>query len=522
MQPSHYNQRGLWECVSMENPGSHGNLMKTKCLQGIVEPEVQTLCQTDANKDFLRGMPVVDELTGVVYRNVFCARCNAVQNVSYWRMKADCGIIPASALLQDNELLLAFIRENCSVKYQPTYEQRKYLKNCIPTEGNCSSKQIVNKEPVVQELCSYYSFPICGDADRKNPHCALCNGEDITQVNCTCFPPVKATLPMSTTAGEPTMPSTTSKSTTPPHTYFSPGTSSPPDTTTFSRSAPPPETATPGTAHPPHSMSSGATSAPMTTRPPTGHWGPPWRPPPPPPLSILFDFSSNEISIHGKTTQTKVLTQNTCQEGFVYDPFIQKCREAFRKVIVNSNASIQLTNSSIDVRVMLNCSSIQLNSSNTVLLPNGTLWVPLYATGYSRADYFMNGSNVLLCTNFASEYSKKEIIAKRSYVVSPLQIITYTGCSVSVLSLLVLLVVYCAFKELRTTPGKNLINLSLAMIFYHIFLFVAGLRNIQPLCTGIAIILHYFLLCSFAWMGVMAFDVAKTFVFQGKKSSHVM
>ena len=216
------------------------------------------------------------------------------------------------------------------------------------------------------------------------------------------------------------------------------------------------------------------------------------------------------------------MTQNTCQEGFVYDPFIQKCREAVRKVIVKSNTSIHLTNSTSDVRPMLNCSSIQLNSSKTVLLPNGTLWVPLYATGYSRADYFMNGSNVLLCTNFASEYSKKQTIAKWSYVVSPLQILTYAGCSVSVLSLLVLLVVYSAFKELRTLPGKNLINLSFAMIFYHMFLFVAGLRNNQVLCTGIAILLHYFLLCSFAWMGVMAFDVAKTFAFQGKKFSHVM
>lgn len=158
---------------------------------------------------------------------------------------------------------------------------------------------------------------------------------------------------------------------------------------------------------------------------------------------------------------------------------------------------------------MLNCSSIKLNSSNTVLFPNGTLWIPLYATGYSRADYFMNGSNVVLCTKFSSDYSKREIIAKWSYVLSPLQILTYVGCSVSVLSLLVLLVVYSLFDDL--------INLSFAMLFYHMFLFVAGLRNIQALCTGIAIILHYFLLCSFAWMSVMAFDVAKTFVFQGKK-----
>jgi len=85
----------------MKNSRSHGYLIKTKCVQGIVEPEIQNLCERGYNKDFLRGMPVVDELTGVVYRNVFCARCNAVQNVSYRRMTADCGIIPASALPQE-------------------------------------------------------------------------------------------------------------------------------------------------------------------------------------------------------------------------------------------------------------------------------------------------------------------------------------------------------------------------------------------------------------------------------------
>jgi len=238
---------------------------------------------------------------------------------------------------------------------------------------------------------------------------------------------------------------------------------------------------------------------------------------PPPPLNILFDFSSNEISIHGKTTQTKVLTKNTCQEGFVYDPFVQKCRQAFREVIVDSNTSINSINSTNNVVTTMNCSSIQLNTSDTVLLPNETLWVPSHATGYNRTEYFINGSYVLLCTNFGSSYSRRETISKWSYVVSPLQLITYAGCSVSVLSLLILLAVYSVFKELRTLPGKNLINLSFALVFYHVFLLISGLRNIQALCTGIAILLHYFLLCSFAWMSVMAFDVAKTFVFHGKK-----
>ena len=205
MQQRHDDQRGQWKCVNMKSSDSHGNVMKTKCPQSTLEPEIQTLCETVDDRDFLRGMPVVDAITGIVYRNVFCARCNAVQNVSYWRMAADCGRIPASALPHDNALLLAFIRENCTVKYQPRHEQQKYLKKCLVTKSNCSSKQIVEKEPVLQDLCSYYAFPVCGNFGRKNLHCALCSGDDITQINCGCRapvtsdPPTQGTTPKSTT-----------------------------------------------------------------------------------------------------------------------------------------------------------------------------------------------------------------------------------------------------------------------------------------------------------------------------------
>lgn len=237
--------------------------------------------------------------------------------------------------------------------------------------------------------------------------------------------------------------------------------------------------------------------------------------PPPPPLSILFDFSSdsNQISIHGTKTETKLVNLKTCQEGFVYDPFVDKCREAFQGVIGNEKHSSNL--------IKLNYSGIRLNLSDTVLYSNGTLWVPLYSTNYNRTAYFANGSIIFLCTDFKSNYFKNEIITKWSYAVdvTTLLILTYAGCSLSVFSLLILLVIYCTFKELRTLPGKNLVNLFLSMICYHIFLFVAGLKTIQEVCTGIAVFLYYFLMCSFAWMSVMAFDVTKTFVFHGKTLS---
>ena len=560
----------------MKHSGNHGNVMKTKCPQGIVEPELQPLCETMDDGDLLRGMPVVDEQTGVVYRNVFCARCNSIQTVSYWRMTADCGRIPTSALPQDNALLLAFIRENCTVRYKPTDGLKKYLKNCLAAESTCSSRQIVEKEPVLQELCSYYAFPVCGNTSRKNIHCALCNGHDITQYNCGCLTAVTSDPPKHSTTPSTTPPphSTTPGTIPPPHSK-SPGTASPPPPpppppthSTTRGTIPPPHATTPMTTAPPYASTPGTTpppyaTAPEKTVPPYATMPgtiPPWhttspgrtsqwytsqapytypltqhktsliqtpttpivsQQPPPPPLSILFDFSSNIMSIQGTTTKIKVVEQKSCQEGFVYDPFVGTCREAFRKVILNTNSSINSTNSTSDV-IMLNCSVIQLNSSDTVLYPNGTLWVPLYATQYNITDYFMNGSYVYLCTDFVGNYSRRGTIATLSYVVSPLQIVTYAGCSVSVLSLLILLVIYCIFKELRTLPGKNLINLSFAMICYHIFLFVAGFRNIQVLCTGIAILLHYFLLCSFAWMTIMAFDVAKTFVFRGKNISMLL
>lgn len=176
--------------------------MNTKCPPGNSESEIQRLCDTVDNKDFLSGMPVVDDKSGLVYRNVFCARRNSVQGVSYWQMNADCGRIPASAPPQDNTLLLDFIRENCTVRYRPTAGQQINLKHCVFANSTCCARQVIDNEPVLKSLCSYYSFPVCGSPHHKNPHCALCNGEDITQFNCGCLSTATSKPPIHTTKGD--------------------------------------------------------------------------------------------------------------------------------------------------------------------------------------------------------------------------------------------------------------------------------------------------------------------------------
>ncbi|KAL9970852.1 hypothetical protein ACROYT_G023303 [Oculina patagonica] len=64
----------------------------------------------------------------------------------------------------------------------------------------------------------------------------------------------------------------------------------------------------------------------------------------------------------------------------------------------------------------------------------------------------------------------------------------------------------------RNLPGKCLINLSLALLFYQaIFLSAAKSKEVDTLCKAVAVFVHFFLLATFSWMSIMAFDTASTF-----------
>jgi len=95
--------------------------------------------------------------------------------------------------------------------------------------------------------------------------------------------------------------------------------------------------------------------------------------------------------------------------------------------------------------------------------------------------------------------------------------VTFTGTLLSIISLCFLLSVYLCFKELRNLPGKCLMSLSLALLFYQaMFLGAAKSREVAPLCKAVAIFLHFFLLAAFSWTSVMAFDTASNFTVKGK------
>ncbi|CAF0829549.1 unnamed protein product [Brachionus calyciflorus] len=88
----------------------------------------------------------------------------------------------------------------------------------------------------------------------------------------------------------------------------------------------------------------------------------------------------------------------------------------------------------------------------------------------------------------------------------------------SLICMILTLITYTLFKELRNIPGCNIINLTLALSFAQGSFFMGSFfSNIDMVCFLIAIFTHYGFLASFFWMNVIAFDLYRNF-----KSAHVL
>ncbi|XP_022240024.1 adhesion G protein-coupled receptor L3-like isoform X3 [Limulus polyphemus] len=102
-----------------------------------------------------------------------------------------------------------------------------------------------------------------------------------------------------------------------------------------------------------------------------------------------------------------------------------------------------------------------------------------------------------------------------------LLVITYVGCSVSIISLVLAVITFQCFRSLqndRTTIHKNL---CLCLLVAEV-LFVAGINqtSVPVLCGIVAGLLHYFFLAAFVWMFLEGFQLYLMLVevFESEKS----
>nr|XP_055167079.1 adhesion G-protein coupled receptor G6 isoform X3 [Nyctereutes procyonoides] len=89
-----------------------------------------------------------------------------------------------------------------------------------------------------------------------------------------------------------------------------------------------------------------------------------------------------------------------------------------------------------------------------------------------------------------------------------LTFITYIGCGISAIFSAATLLTYVAFEKLRRDyPSKILMNLSTALLFLNLLFLLDGWItsfHVDGLCTAVAVLLHFFLLATFTWMGLEA------------------
>ena len=124
---------------------------------------------------------------------------------------------------------------------------------------------------------------------------------------------------------------------------------------------------------------------------------------------------------------------------------------------------------------------------------------------------FPTNSTIAICLPFRQTFNTTEKIkitkvATKSNRLHPLQFLTVICFSFSILFLVILLVTYWMFKELRTLPGMNLMSLAVSMLLSQLIWLVgtAQFKNTK-ICDVLGIIEHYLLLVAFMAMSVISY-----------------
>ena len=197
---------------------------------------------------------------------------------------------------------------------------------------------------------------------------------------------------------------------------------------------------------------------------------------------------------------------------------ITNTTEMFQEADFYTNETQWLNGSLIPVGVLtvckeprLNCSGIlvEFNDNEYATLPNGSLYRNTSGEVFETGTFKFINDSVWVCTQFSSVY---KIVGRRTVVNDILLVLlTYVGLFVSILGLILVLVTYSLFKELRTLPGINLINLSLSLLLADSLFLGTALVEAKFACAIIAILLHYLFLVSFTWMSIIAIETWKAF-----------
>ena len=119
---------------------------------------------------------------------------------------------------------------------------------------------------------------------------------------------------------------------------------------------------------------------------------------------------------------------------------------------------------------------------------------------YSYDEYSIKGDLIIVCRKLHE--SGNSVRALLSLI----------AISMSLVCLVLVLITYSIFTQLRTPPGKNLMNLTLALLIFSVLWLLRGeAQKSRPLCITMAFTQPYVILVSFTSMAKIAHDTMKMF-----------
>uniref|UniRef100_A0A4W5NWW5 Cadherin EGF LAG seven-pass G-type receptor 1b n=1 Tax=Hucho hucho TaxID=62062 RepID=A0A4W5NWW5_9TELE len=134
--------------------------------------------------------------------------------------------------------------------------------------------------------------------------------------------------------------------------------------------------------------------------------------------------------------------------------------------------------------------------------------IPVQGTGGWSAKgcelVFRNSTHISCqCSHMSSSAVLMDISKREHGEVLPLKIITYTTVSASLLALLITFLLLAILRKLRSNLHSIHKNLVVSIFFSQLIL-LFGINQTENvfMCTVVAILLHYFYMCTFAWMFV--------------------
>ncbi|GIX75106.1 g_PROTEIN_RECEP_F2_4 domain-containing protein [Caerostris darwini] len=152
----------------------------------------------------------------------------------------------------------------------------------------------------------------------------------------------------------------------------------------------------------------------------------------------------------------------------------------------------------------LTCAKSPVECQYYQILPNKSVFVPLYNRLFDTADHTIVKQVLYICSDFLEESIDDKKFS------SALDTVSIVGTSISLVCILLHMAMFLSFRKLRNLPGYCLFSLCVALLAAYVltllsYFHYSGAKDVD--CTAVGGMKAYFFLASLFWMNVMSYDI---------------